>query len=595
MKLTQAIRRDFPVHPTVESDLSTTSAAHRTFAIEELQYSIFSHLLVFYALSSKPDERQDALVAVALTCQSFLDVALNILYDHITLFRLLQVWHGRGVLKRVNQPGTLDKYITFDRVPNASDRQRFEFYSRRVRTLEVPHRSGNVQLARPADSFGADFFPTIGEVIAIRGTARTNLFPELRSLMWGCDLTGDDFVVCQAIIQLSPRLKSFTYTDTNLRPPVPASTWPIVLLTLASTHSLEVVKLETTSLGPVGLGTGAGLALSSLLSNLHIKQLLLPEETAMSTSLLSRLATAQELQKLTFWPSDAQVVVTERTEEPGTLAWDRLTHLAGSSRALLRLILTGGSPFQALTTLASTAGSEWGSEFSWSLARTFISLLGERCPILQNIRVEIEIEAYVADPERVGGFVLAPLRACPRIQRLYMVFETNSWDEYVIPDDFNPTDQDWRSLVPEWPDLREMQYDVGDPPFRNEKFKTAIVPAPRATIKSIAAFGRSCRHLKALALPITATLRDTDATLLDDILPFSDSLHYIDFSRASIEETAVQEMAALLVRLTHNDVDLYPEERNLPNRIENERLDIRRERNWQAVQKLVRSNRRAQL
>lgn len=415
--------------------------------------------------------------------------------------------------------------------------------------------------------------------------------------MWGCDLTGDDFVVCRAIIQLSLRLKSFTYTDTNLRPPVPASTWPIVLRTLASTHSLEVVKLETRSLGPVGLGTGAGLALSSLLSNLHIKQLLLPEETIISTSLLSCLAVAQELQKLTFWPSDAQVVVTERTGKPGTLAWDRLTHLAGSPRALLRLILTGGSPFQALTTLATTR-SAWGNanEFSWSLARTFISLLGERCPILQNIRVEVEIEADVADPERAGGFVLAPLRACPRIQYLNMVFETDSWDEYFTPDDFNPTDQDWRSLVPEWPDLREMQYDVGDPPYREEKFKMAIAPAPRATIKSIAAFGRSCRHLKALALPITATLRDTDATLLDDILPFSDSLHYIDFSRASIEETAVHEMAALLVRLTHDDVDLYPAGlKDLPSRKEDEILDIRRERNWQAVQKLVRSNRRAQL
>lgn len=100
MKLTLTPRRDFPVHPTVESDLSTISAAHRTLAVEELQYSTFSHLLVFYALSSRPDNRQDALVAVAQTCQSFLDIALNILYRHTTLFRLLQVWHGRDILKR---------------------------------------------------------------------------------------------------------------------------------------------------------------------------------------------------------------------------------------------------------------------------------------------------------------------------------------------------------------------------------------------------------------------------------------------------------------------------------------------------------------
>lgn len=121
MKLTLTPRRDFPVHPTVESDLSAISAAHRTFAVEELQYSIFSYLLVFYELSpNKPDERQDTLVAVALTCQSFLDVALNILCDRITLFRLLQVWRGRGVLKRVNhpEPDTVDTYVVRALIPN---------------------------------------------------------------------------------------------------------------------------------------------------------------------------------------------------------------------------------------------------------------------------------------------------------------------------------------------------------------------------------------------------------------------------------------------------------------------------------------------
>lgn len=408
--------------------------------------------------------------------------------------------------------------------------------------------------------------------------------------MWCCRCDGD-FVGCEAIIQQSPRLKYFAYTDTTRSSgPFSASTWPSVLRTLVLARSLEVVKLEIESLGPVGLGTPTGLALSSLLSKLHIKQLLLPEDATLSNSLMSCLAATQGLQKLTFWPSVDEIA--KRTEISGTLAWDRLSHLAGSPKTLLRSIRAGGSPFQALNTLTTTTGSNCGIITSWSLTRTLVSLVGERCPILKNVRIEADLEY---SPEWVGDFVLAPLRACPRMQYFYMDIKTYFWEYPSVPHDFNPTDQDWRSLVSEWPDLREIRYDIGDQNENEEGCKPALVPAPRATIKSIAAFGRSCRHLRALALPIMATLRDTEATLPDDILPFSDSLHYIDFSRASIEEAAVQEMAALLVRLTHDDVDLYPEERDLPDRIEDEALVIRRERNWQAVQKLVHSNRRAQL
>lgn len=89
---------------TTESDWATTSAVHRALTTEELQRSIFVSLLLGqFAWSPWSNAKRD-LLSVALTCQAFTEVALDILYNDVSLHDLLQIWRARGILRRVQTP-----------------------------------------------------------------------------------------------------------------------------------------------------------------------------------------------------------------------------------------------------------------------------------------------------------------------------------------------------------------------------------------------------------------------------------------------------------------------------------------------------------
>ncbi|KAG8973261.1 hypothetical protein FRC05_008975 [Tulasnella sp. 425] len=433
---------------------------------------------------------------------------------------------------------------------------------------------------------GADFFPTLTEVMAIQSTAGHNLFPELRSLVWSCEREAD-FVGCEAIIQASPRLKAFACEES--RKEAPERTWPTLFRTLASVQSLEILELQARNLGPIGPGSRTGLALSYLLSKPNIRQLLLPDQVVTSTLVMISLASARQLEKLTLVESTPSIA--DGSAVHCTVSSDRLSHLSGTPQSL-RSILAGESGLKALTKLSIIY--PWIS-FTWSFVRQFVDLIEKGCPILETLELEGRIDD-AANLETHGiraGFAIAGLGACTRMRRFHMDIKSNGWSTSPVPRDFNPSDSDWRCLTSQWPELQEMWYDLGRESLNDEEYKPALDPAPRATINTLTAFSRSCRQLKSLAVPMSATIHDTRAALQDDILPFSDSMDRMYFFRASIEDDAVEELAMLLLRLTRDDVELYPTELDDPDSTEGDELDSSREMNWHAAKKLVHFTRRA--
>lgn len=422
--------------------------------------------------------------------------------------------------------------------------------------------------------------------MAIQSTAGPNLFPRLHSLVWSCEREAD-FVGCEAIIQASPGLKAFAYEGSPRE--APELTWPTLFRTLASVQSLEILEIQARNLGPVGPGTRAGLALSYLLSKFNIRQLLLPDYVVTSTLVMFGLASARQLEKLTLVHSTPSIA--DGSAVHCTVSSDRLSHLSGTPQGV-RSILAAESGFTALTKLTISYPL---ISITWSFVRQFVNLVGKGCPILETLRLHGHMDDD-ADLETHGmraGFALAPLRACTRMQCFFMDIGSDSWSTSPVPRDFNPSDSDWRCLTSEWPELQEMWYELGRESLNDGAYSPALDPAPQATISTFTAFGRSCRQLRSLAVPISATIHDTRAALQDDILPFSDSMNRMYFFRASIEDDAVEELAMLLLRLTRDDVYLYPEEMDDPDSTEDDGSDSHRERNWLAVRKLVQFTRRA--
>lgn len=62
-----------------------------------MQALIFPHLLALDT-NGQPLKEQNDLVNLAVTCQAFLEVALDVLWRHVNFGRLIQVWKARGVV-----------------------------------------------------------------------------------------------------------------------------------------------------------------------------------------------------------------------------------------------------------------------------------------------------------------------------------------------------------------------------------------------------------------------------------------------------------------------------------------------------------------
>ncbi|KAG8909435.1 hypothetical protein FRC01_006945, partial [Tulasnella sp. 417] len=519
-----------------------------------------------------PNTRRD-FISVALTSQAFTEVALDILYHRVDFHNLLQVWHARGILRQIRPPSAESQEIGFVRVPNAPDYRRLMYYSRRVRRLSVSCQNWR------ANRYSTTFFPTFIEVITGRSTEQAELFPQLRSLTWKgpgeLELAG-----CEAIIQASPRLKEFTYMERPEDPQSSADSWPTLLHTLASVQSLERIDLGwRMSLGPAGPSTRAGLALARLITKPNVKELELPDHVVTSSVVVSSLVSARQLEKLTFWPWIKPI--TAGAEVPRTASSDRLSYLGGTPRGM-KPILAGASVFRALTAITS---SDIGGDtaITWSFVRTFVDLVGNGCPVLKTLVLSGFVDE---DPvEQRARFVLAPLRACTRMHRFSFLAMARH-GPVSVPLDFNPTDSDWRYLISEWPDLQHFSYSFSGG-YELMEYDPSLEPKPRATINTLVEFSRNCRQLVKLVLSLNATSQVTDAALLGEILPFGNSMKFINFLGGSIEDDAVEGLATLLLRLTRDDVGFHPGTRHNLDSMEEDGFDMSSERNWLAAKKLI--------
>ncbi|KAG8900885.1 hypothetical protein FRC00_010596 [Tulasnella sp. 408] len=534
---------------------------------------------------TQPKTEQSALLSVARTCQAFTEVALDILYCNIRFQDLLQVWHARGILKRVNKPFTKSQEIVFDRVPDPSEYQRLSYYSRRVRILEFRYEWWTVPQYSYC-GYDTNFFPTFIEMIVDRGTKRAELFPQLHSLTWSGP--GEiELVGCEAIIQASPQLKAFAYAEYRDDPQSSAESWPTLIRTLASAQSLEKIRisLDLPVIDSIGPGTRAGLALSGLIMKPNLKELELPDYVIESTVVMSSFAFACQLEKLVLSP--AWKSVTGKAKVPRTASLDRLSYLSGTLEGMTS-ILAMPFVFRALSTLTTDDILE--TSFTWSYVRTFFQLVGNVCPVVETLHLSGHMNRCPIDQRT--GFVLAPLKACTLIQSFKLHVMDLDGPIASVPQDFNPTDLDWRYLITEWPDLQQMSYHFSGPPEGGEYYRR-LVPRPQATVKTLTEFSRVCRQLRTLTVPITLTSYDADAALQDDILPFNNSMYSINFFNYSIEDDAAEEAAILLLRLTRDDVEFHWETWVYPDDVEEEGFDMRNERNGCAVKKHIDFTRKA--
>ncbi|KAG8912648.1 hypothetical protein FRC01_004968, partial [Tulasnella sp. 417] len=517
------------------------------------------------------------LVSIARTCQAFTEVALDILYHDVKLESLLQVWHAKGILRRVQTPSAEPEEIVFDRVPNSFDYQRLSYYSRRVRVLNVRYRwyATGTQM-----SYGTNFFPTFIEAITNWSTQQAEPFPQLQSLTWSGP--GEvELVSCEAIILASPRLKAFTYGEYRDDSRSSSDSWPTLLRTLASAQSLERIEinLDLPVIDPIGPGTRAGLALCRLIMKPNLKELHLPDYVLESAAVVSSFASARHLERLTLSPA-WKSVTGGVTDVPRAVTLDRLSHLGGTLDGM-KTILAGPFVFRALTTI--TTDDVLQTSFYCSHLRTFFGLVGNGCPVIETLHISGYIHLDTVGQR--SHFVLAPLRACTRMQHfmLHMMMLDRDGIRVHVPQDFNPTDMDWSSLISSWPDLHKMSYYFTGSSEGGEYYRR-LDPGPRGTTRTLMGFSRNCRQLVSLVVPLTVTLHDTSAALQDDILPFGNFLRSMGFTNYSIEDDAVDVLAKLLLRLTWDDVgfdwsDLQGSEEG--------GFDLRSEKNLRAAIKLI--------
>ncbi|KIO21244.1 hypothetical protein M407DRAFT_245534 [Tulasnella calospora MUT 4182] len=341
-------------------------------------------------------------------------------------------------------------------------------------------------------------------------------------------------------------------------------------------------------MGPVGPSTRVGLALSSLITKPNLKELELPDLVVTSAVVVSSFASARQLQKLTLSSGLYPKPITGGgAEVPRAASSDRLSHLAGTPDGM-KSILAAAFVFRALTTL-TTRDAGGDHTFTWSFARTFFDLVGNGCPVLKNLDLGGFVTEGAADQR--AYFVLAPLRACTRMRRfsfLGMAYH----GPVPVPQDFNPTDSDWRSLISEWPDLQHISYTFSGG-YELVEYDPSLEPKPRATINTLMEFSRNCRQLVVVIVSLNVTSRDTDAALLGDILPFGSPMKFINFLGGSIEDDAVEGLAIMLLRLTRDDVDFHQGTRRNLDILEDDGFDMSSERNWLAAKKLIDFTRRA--
>ncbi|KAG8900886.1 hypothetical protein FRC00_010597 [Tulasnella sp. 408] len=181
--------------------------------------------------------------------------------------------------------------------------------------------------------------------------------------------------------------------------------------------------------------------------------------------------------------------------------------------------------------------------------------------------------------------------ACTRMQRFRFLARADR-GPVAVPQDFNPTDSDWRYLISEWPDLRHMSYTFAGG-YEVVKYNPSLEPKPRATITTLMMFSGSCRQLETLTVPLNATSYDTYAALEGDIVRFSSSMTSINFLGGHIEDDAVEGLAMLLLRLTRDDVEFHSGTRRDLDYLEKAGYDMSSERNWLAAKKHIYVTRKA--
>lgn len=270
------------------------------------------------------------------------------------------------------------------------------------------------------------------------------------------------------------------------------------------------------------------IGLLSLVQSTPIQHLSLPFHCLRDSHFVSDLFHHDDLHSLEVLEEDWGLVYGSLplVDPPLDFSSSSLVELTATAATVFLIFPVQGVQLLNLTTLTVTArcletwffGLTCSSEergrhtrehsqgsVSWDLIRYALQRIHEVCPALEHLSwtsFRIPSENPPKDPLPA---VIRSLFGCLHLKTLHLELVTNPYARPLLraPDDFNPTDNDWRDAAASWPNLEVLEYTCSPQALRWDHCP-AFHPRPNATWKTYLHLAKHCPSLKVIRVPIRA-------------------------------------------------------------------------------------------
>ncbi|KAG8907799.1 hypothetical protein FRC01_007564 [Tulasnella sp. 417] len=567
--------------------------------VDDLKWLIFPHLLVLEE-NGQPCGEQTDLKNLAVTCRGFLEVALDVLWRQARFDRLMQVWKARGVVdeRYVGDDSWRTIYpplrtMEFATTPTIEDWQRFEYYARRIRRMQLEYlpASTNFWSAFASAVLNRAIHPTV----QIEESPIPPIFPKIKSLE--CDLREDNFDACVRVINESPSLDSFAlFADPGHVLELPSEPWVAVFSSLGN-HGRPLKNL---AIRPRMYGTEARDAmdaktdsLAQLIRQSELEEVILPGDAIRVEIIASAMSYIPTLKLLEVWnhwngPDEPDAVPIPHDAFPS------LECLRGDIIAVASLLVIPTFPSLAKLMIQGEVGGAW---MAWPFVREMIGTIAQSCPALEVLHLSVNLcfretnDSESARRTTTSGF--STLQGCPRLKDVLLDFpKTLSPNARSIEDGINLSDAQWEQLAEAWPDLTSVRLCMGR--CEDDREFEPICPRPRATLRTISSFLRHCPKLFSFGVPILA--RGEEArTALEGVSPTQGPTR-LDFRGSWIDKEDTQDVALFIASQSpHQETEIripQPEEPYEPRlHVGGQTIEVAQYEGWQEIKHLVESAR----
>lgn len=391
----------------------------------------------------------------------------------------------------------------FCRVPEEADWSRFCNFAERITQLQV-FTTEHSWRETPPTKFATSFFPALMDALSERRLAKkencsqAEVFQRLRTLEWSCG-TLTDVTGCQLFVAAAPRLARL-----KCQPPSIAAlgvrAWPDGLLATLLHFGLSLRHLEIEDrMGVLTKTETAAFLLAQFLQERNgLKTLSLPDSVTHHSSIREAFRHLKDLKELTLELSISnlgQEVLPVSSE-----AFQNLEELHGSPRGIRAALFRPS--FDKLYMIATGGGDGLPPLVSWSFLRDLLYNIGTRCPVLEKL----ETGFFVNQPE-VGQVVptsapwaLAPLQACSNLLVLDVGVDMHRRTTVPVPEDFNPTDEDWHQLCQALPQLTELWFHCG--PESDMRGDPLFPSEPRTSLKTYVHVLTHCPDIEGINISV---------------------------------------------------------------------------------------------